>query len=67
MKSAIVLLVLIQGFFAKDLPKVLPPIREDGNELAILITPGAYINGLMYEPLGKYISFCFLYTNEYQQ
>ena len=34
-------------------PIVIPPIVSDGIEVALLITPGAYINYAAYEPLGK--------------
>ena len=47
-------LILALGYLgsAED-PIVIPPIVSDGIEVALLITPGAYINYAAYEPLGK--------------
>ncbi|XP_047500222.1 uncharacterized protein LOC125046485 [Penaeus chinensis] len=39
----------------REEPIVLPPITDEGVEAALLIIPGAFINGEFYQPLGEAI------------
>ena len=58
--KALPILVLTQLsmliFSRKEESIILPPIVEDGPEVAVLIVPGAEINGEAYQDLGEY--FC---------
>ena len=47
-------LAWVCGAVGADPPIVLPPLNTEGPEAALLIIPGAYINGHLYQPLGEH-------------